>query len=253
MATAIHVEDRTVPLPRPAEDGPVATEGRTVSLARRIAAWASALGVPALAGVGVGALMRSRKAGLIAGGVTAVAVAAIRSQLERWFTAEPDYDVHRWIGPLELRLYTPRIEARTKVDATSFEQALDQGFRRLASYIHGANATHEQLEMVAPVITSHDGAYTVAFVMPAGRTIDTLPHPSNDRVRLHHVPERRIAVLRFPGRHTDQRVADQERELLRHVADAGLRAVGLPMVSCFDPPWTLPFLRRNEAWIELGL
>lgn len=255
MTPAIHVEDRTVPVRSSAraDDGPVATEGKSPPALRRVGAWVSALAAPTIVGAAVGLIARSRRAGIAAGGATAIALAAVRSQLERWFTTEPDFDIHRVVGPLELRLYTPWIEARTRVDAMAFEAALDEGYGRLTSYIHGANASHERLARVTPIMVTRDGWYNVAMVMPPGRTIDTLPHPDNDRVRIAHVPARRMAVLCFGGRWTHDHAAEHERELMRRVIDAGLRPLGTPVHAIFDPPWTVPALRRNEIWVELAL
>jgi hypothetical protein len=252
MSSAIHVEDRTS-LRAVADDGPVSTEGRSPSRLKRAAAWIGAASGPAVVGTAVGLLARSARAGFIAGGATGLAVAAVRSQLERLFTTEPDYDVHRRIGPLELRLYTPRIEARTRVDGLTFDDALDEGYRRLASYIRGANASHEELARLTPVIVGREGGYYVAMVMPPGRTIDTLPPPEHERVRLHHVPARRVAVMCFAGGMSHARASQHEQEAQRRIRDAGLHALGIPVHAIFDPPWTLPFLRRNEVWIELGL
>jgi hypothetical protein len=253
MSPTIHVEDRTIPLRHAPEDGPVSTEGKAPSFAKRAGAWIGALAGPAAIGAAVGLLTRSKRAGAIAGGATALALAAVRTQLERMFTVEPDYDVHRSVGPLELRLYTPRIEARTRVDANTFDGALDEGYGRLCSYLHGANASHEKLRRVTPVVVGREGGYYVGMAMPPGRTIDTLPRPDHDRVRLHHVPARRVAVMCFSGGMSHDRAVDHEREVLRRVRDAGLHPIGIPVHAVFDPPWTLPFLRRNEVWVELGL
>jgi hypothetical protein len=31
-----------------------------------------------------------------------------------------------------------------------------------------------------------------------------------------------------------------------------LNVTGEPVLAFYDPPWTLPFLRRNEIWLELA-
>jgi len=249
---------------------PMATTPRTAIRPRSIAFWSALVAAPVAIGSGLGGLLGSRRAGMIAGGLTAAGLAALRWQLSRLFTPEPDHEVEEALGRLEIRRYAPRIEARTTIDVADFDAALGQGFARLADYIGGANRGHEELAMTTPVvargslagerlgrtggpvITSHRGGYTVAFVMPPDRTMDSLPRPSDERVRLHHVPERRVAALRFAGRYDGPTVAEREHELARLVAQHGLRAVGEPMFAGFDPPWTLPLLRRNEVWLELA-
>jgi len=61
-----------------------------------------------------------------------------------------------------------------------------------------------------------------------------------------------VAVLRFRGRYRADEVARQADRLRSLLADAGLSATGAPVFAGFDPPSTLPWLRRNEMWVDLG-
>jgi hypothetical protein len=208
-------------------------------------ALAGAVGV----GAAVGALTGSRRAGYVAGGCVALLAGAFRWQLQRWFTIQPDYKVERRIGVLEVRRYAPRVVARTRVDA-GFESAIDEGFRRLAGYIFGGK---RHIQMTTPVEADQAaGGRIVAFTMPPGRSLDNLPHPEDPRVELAELPERRIAVLRFRGPYSADIVEEMERQVRQRVADAGLAGRGDPMFAGYDPPSTLPFLRRVEVWLELA-
>ncbi len=210
--------------------------------------FAGALAVlPAAIGSGVGTLVRSKRAGALAGGIAAGALALVRWQLQRFFTDEPAYEVERRIGDLELRTYKPLVIARAHTMLPDFDKAQQQLFQRLAHYIF----SHE-LAMTAPVEMSREGqGHTMSFVMPPGRSLISLPRPDDSHVRLLEVPSRRIAVLPYRGRYRGDVVEEKERELLRRVADAGLSAKGRPMFAGFDPPSTLPLVRRNEIWIEI--
>jgi hypothetical protein len=203
-------------------------------------------------GAGVAVLTGSRRRGLIAGGLTAVAAAALRLQLQRWFTDEPAYEIERRIGKLEIRRYEPRVEAHVRVADVNFEDALHDGFRRLFSYITGTNLRGEKLKMTTPVI-NHPRAvtHTIAFVMPPDRPLTSLPQPEDDGVRLVEQPVRRIGVLRYRGRYSNANFQEAQAKLRDLVADAGLEAAGEPVFAGFDPPSTLPLLRRSEVWIEL--
>src|SRR5690606_30538605 len=113
-----------------------------------------------------------------------------------------------------------------------------------------ANDRRRSLAMTAPVLTMpRSTTHTVAFVMPSGLSIEALPRPEDDRIRLVHVPERRVAVLRFAGRYTDTVIEAQTRRLHELVTAADLDVRGQPVFAGFDPPSTLPFLRRSELWI----
>lgn len=236
----------------PAQDR-IATQAHKDTRARSLAFAAGTALVPAAVGSAVSALTRSRRAGWIAGGMTMAAFAAIRWQLARWFVDEPAYTLERRFGELEIRRYAPRVEAHTRLTVPDFETALDEGFRRLAKYVFGANAARRSLAMTAPVFTvPRATAHTVAFVMPAGVALEALPRPDDDRIQLVHVPARRVAVLRFAGRYTDEVMLAQTRRLHELVTAADLDVRGQPVFAGFDPPTTLPALRRSELWIELA-
>jgi len=237
----------------PPHGGHVATRAQNSKRARAIAFLASAVVAPVAVGIGVAALTRSRRAGVIAGGVTALGAAALRWQLQRWFTDEPAYTVEGRIGDLEIRRYAARIEAHTRLTVPDFETAVDEGFHRLAKYVFGANASKQDIAMTTPVLTTpRASTHTVAFVMPPERTLSSLPRPADDRIKLVHMPERRMAVMRFRGRYKDKVMLEQTRMLQELVAAADLETKGQPIFAGFDPPSTLPLLRRTEMWIELA-
>lgn len=225
--------------------------------------------------------------------------ALTRWQLARWFTPQPSYELEQRLGDLEIRVYDAHWVAETTVSDASWDQALDEGFRRLARYIFGDNRPspfqsnqsakphaplgaprrsddrhdpgynipmpvptiarfeprRETIAMTSPVnVSTHDErSYTVAFNLPEGRTLASLPAPNDERVRLERRPRRRVAVTRFRGAYSGPRVASHFSELLARVRSAGLRYRGSPEFAGYDPPSTLPFLRRNEIWLELDL
>lgn len=200
----------------------------------------------------------------------AVAGAALaRWQLARLFTEQPRYELEAKLGMLEIRRYPPRWVAETRVQ-NSWDVALGEGFRRLARYLFGNNhrsqlPAHgsEKLAMTAPVNvrvgrglvgTKEDAAaasHVVSFNLPAGRTRESLPRPDDERVTIALKPEARMAVLRYRGRRDGDTVAAKFLELLVALRRAGLRHRGNPQFAGYDPPSTLPVLRRNEVWIEL--
>lgn len=231
---------------------------------------------------------------------TVAGVALTRWQMARWFAEQPEYEVEEHVGPLEIRHYERLVRAETTVEAPNWDDALNEGFKRLAGYIFGGNrpretsahsgaahsgAAHEHIQMTAPVnvraqkiamtapvnvrVERHalanlaggqggsssdplDASFTITFTMPKERNAASLPVPEDSRVRLRSVPPRRVAVLRYNGRYTARRVAEKSRALLEAVRAAGLRTRGEPEFAGYDPPSTLPWLRRNEVWIELG-
>lgn len=112
---------------------------------------------------------------------------------------------------------------------------------------------NQKIAMTAPVIQLGDeNKWAVAFVMPAKYTLETLPKPNNDQVKLIEVPSERFAVIRFTGLASDKSLQDQTGELKAYIKSHNLNAISAPAYAFYNPPWTLPFMRRNEVMIEIS-
>ncbi len=167
-------------------------------------------------------------------------------------TEEPPHTSERLTDRVEIRRYQPRIAAETVVDAEQ-RQALEQGFRRLAGYIFGGNQASSRIAMTAPVSRAPaDGrGWTVRFFMPSTWTMATLPTPDDARVRLAEVPAETMAVLRFSGLAKPDVMAAHTAELQESLRRNDIEMTGEPVVWFYDPPWTLPFRRRNEVAVPI--
>ncbi len=185
-------------------------------------------------------------------------------------TEEPEHTIEARVGGVEIRRYGARIAAETTV-AAGEEQARNEGFRRLARYIFGANHRRtkiamtapvaqqqassggERIAMTAPVVQSKagSGGWVIRFFMPAKWTLDTLPTPDDEAVKLVTVPERLFAVLRFTGDRGPGAVAAKTSSLLDALSNSGYSPDGDPAAWFYDPPWTLPSFRRNEVAVPV--
>jgi hypothetical protein len=179
-------------------------------------------------------------------------------------TEEPRFSVVERVGAIEIRHYGPRLAAEVEVSGPE-EAARSEGFRKVAGYIFGGNTGKASIAMTAPVSQSGGGAQTIAmtapvaqapgaggtwriqFYMPAKYTRESLPTPKDPSVRIVEVPAQDYAVLRFSGSRTAPAVAAKTQALKAALAGARWRIVGEPVAWFYDPPWTLPFLRRNEV------
>ena len=172
-------------------------------------------------------------------------------------TEEPKFEIVSKDGDFELRQYAPMVIAETFVDG-SLDDASSRGFRAIAGYIFGDNKrggqNAEKIAMTAPVASERgaDGQWVIRFFMPSKYALESLPTPNDDRVRLVTVPPDRVAVLRFAGILSTKAVASRTGELLKFLRDNGIETVGEPMGWFYDPPWTLPFLRRNEVVVSIA-
>lgn len=172
-------------------------------------------------------------------------------------TEEPHHLSTPLTARVQLRRYGPRIAAETTVDADE-ERARNIGFRRLAGYIFGANHRRESIAMTAPVSDTiamtapvAQSRSTIRFYMPSKWTMDTLPAPDDDRVRLVKVPGETVAVLRFSGDRSPRAVAAHTAELLETLRANDIEVTGEPQAWFYDPPWTLPWRRRNEIAVTV--
>ncbi|MCV7015502.1 SOUL family heme-binding protein [Mycolicibacterium madagascariense] len=167
-------------------------------------------------------------------------------------TEEPPYTATPLGDGVEIREYRERIAAETTVTAGE-DAARSTGFRRLAGYIFGSNRGSAKIAMTAPVAQAPDpkGDWVIRFYMPSKWAMGELPTPNDDRVRLVTVPAETVAVLRFSGDRSAQAVAERTEQIRKVLRDKGFDATGEAVAWFYDPPWTLPFLRRNEVAIAL--
>jgi DNA gyrase inhibitor GyrI len=167
-------------------------------------------------------------------------------------TEMPRYTTIESHGAIEIRDYEPMIVAETRVTGER-RDAINQGFRSIAGYIFGGNRARQKIAMTAPVTQQPDGdGWRVRFVMPSAHTLDTLPLPDDPAVRLGALPAGRYAAIRFSGTPTEGLLARHRQQLLDDLAQRGLPAAGEPIMAFYNPPWTLPFLRRNEILVLLA-
>ena len=178
----------------------------------------------------------------------------------------PKYMVVQSQGNIQIRDYGPMIVAETEVSGDR-KEAISQGFRIIADYIFGNNTSKKNVAMTAPVVqqknekismtapvTQEDdaGQWKVRFVMPARYTMITLPKPKNDAVKLLEIAGKRYAVNRFSGIARDGVLREHTEELNKFILENKIDSLSKPSYAFFNPPWTLPFLRRNEIMIEIA-
>ncbi len=178
---------------------------------------------------------------------------------------EPAYSVESKDGDFEIRRYEPLLAAEVTVGGER-SAAISQGFRLLADFIFGNNTSKTKIEMTAPVTQQPSekiamtvpvtqqatgNEWKVRFIMPAQYTAETLPVPNNKAVRIVAEPAKRFAVIRFSGWSSEANLSEHRALLEAWVKAKALPTAGPPVAAFYNPPWSLPFLRRNEYQIEL--
>ena len=179
---------------------------------------------------------------------------------------KPDYKVIQSEQNIEIRQYEPMIIAEVEVDGKR-EDAIGDGFRLLADYIFGNNTVQQVISMTAPVQQKENQkiamtapvqqqstgkSWRMSFVMPSKYSMDSLPVPNNNRVRLKEILTKKFVVIEFSGTNSNENVTEHENQLMNYIEENQIKINDSPKYAFYNPPWSLPFLRRNEVMIEIN-
>lgn len=183
-------------------------------------------------------------------------------------TEQQRYEVIERIGKnIEIRQYPTRIVAETTVAASISDNPRGDAFRIVAAYIFGANKARQKIDMTAPVeiakpsvtipmtapveVNTANNVLIMRFFMPSSYSINNLPEPSDPRVKLIELEPMTAAVLQFSGSTSDAVVSTRTTELMAAIQNTKWRVSGAATAFFYNPPWTLPFLRRNEMAVPV--
>ena len=184
-------------------------------------------------------------------------------------TEEPEFILISQENAIEVREYQPKIIARVEVEG-DFDDASSKGFKLLADYIFGNNLLNgesQKISMTAPVemtplaedivMTSAimkseaNHKWQVNFVMPKEYTLDTLPRPNNEQVKIIEIPKEKYAVIVFSGLVRDSSYTEKAQLLNDFIKANNLTQLEAIKIARYNPPWTLPFFRRNELMAKI--
>lgn len=183
---------------------------------------------------------------------------------------EPKFTLLEKEQSFELRQYESKLIAEVLVDG-DMSEASSKGFKLIADFIFGNNtaqsgksekismtapvavkASAEKISMTAPVgLQQSNKGWRLYFVMPSQYTLQTLPKPNNPQVSIKLIPAKKFAVVRFSGLVGEERMTIKQAALNQWIERQNLKALSNPELARYNPPWTLPFLRRNEIMVEV--
>lgn len=180
----------------------------------------------------------------------------------------PVYSVIEAKSGYEIRQYGTYAVAET-YQKGSRKEAQSGGFRELFQYISGNNLTRskitatapvvqstaaggQKISMSAPVIKQGEGdAGRIAFVMPAGSKLEDLPQPRSTIINLRAIPPTRVAAITFSGYASAELIRTNTEKLLAALKRDGRQVHSAPQIALYNPPWTPPFMRRNEVMVAI--
>jgi len=185
-------------------------------------------------------------------------------------TDEPEFKLTFKDNNFEIREYAPKILAQVSVIG-DFDDATSKGFKVLADFIFGNNLSVEgsskidmtapvvmepvskKVEMTTPVITEErDGEWIISFVMPKKYSLNTLPKPNNKDITITSLPIEKYAVIVFSGLVRKSNYNEQVKLLQNFIITKNLKTIDQVKIARYNPPWTLPFFRRNELMIRVN-
>ena len=180
---------------------------------------------------------------------------------------EPKYTVVKSYDAFEVREYAAYNVAEVLVPGPEADVG-NQAFPILAGYIFGKNKGKKSLEMTAPVSqtpvpvkmemtvpvtqkAATGGFFVLQFVMSSAYTLQTLPEPTDTRVKLKEMPAKKMAVIRYSGFASQSNYDKQLKVLREALSKADIISEGDPVYMRYNSPFTLPFLKRNEIGLQV--
>ncbi len=155
-------------------------------------------------------------------------------------------------GELEFRFYPESVMASVTNSDTTYRGSSNKNFRVLAGYIFGGNQNSDKIAMTAPVhMEMGNGKSTMSFVMPEGYNLNNLPKPSSGSIELHKSHEEYVAVIRFGGWASDEKIEAKKKELHDLLQQAGIKHNNNFRFLGYNAPWDFLF-RRNEIIVSIN-
>lgn len=172
---------------------------------------------------------------------------------------------------IELRHYKELILVSAPM-TQSEDEGRNNAFYKLFNYISGENVNSTEIAMTAPVFMDNEeggqsGAKIpmtapvfmdedvekpmMSFVLPAEFTLETAPAPKDPSVKLHALRDYKVAAITFNGRLSKENIAKHKAILENWIIDQGYKKTGPHKTAGYNPPYTIPALRRNEVLIPV--
>ena len=154
-------------------------------------------------------------------------------------------------SPFNIVYQTDVYEIRHYVDRLAVQAAYtnqNSSFRNLFNYISGANTDSEKIKMTTPVTQmKKNNVSFMQFYLPSEFNKKTTPIPTNSDVEIMLMKEGYFAAIRYSGRSSDKNFIKYSKILREKLLEDKISINGFAIKATYNPPWTLPLFRRNEA------
>lgn len=151
----------------------------------------------------------------------------------------------------ELRYYPTATFATIKSTAKSYRELSSSGFRKIAGYIFGGNASSTKIAMTSPVhMDINDKESSMSFVMPSNYTVSSLPRPNDAKVEIHETPGEYAAAIEFGGFANDASIRKHADQLKQMLDEKGIKTIGNFRYLGYNPPYQI-IARKNEIVVTV--
>ena len=164
---------------------------------------------------------------------------------------EPKYELLEKYDNIEVREYGEYIIAKTSINK-NYDSSENNMFKTLASYIFGNNHDNQKLSMTAPVTTvTSENSFEMIFYMLEVQSVDELPNTDIKNITFEKLKLGKCAVISFSWFTTEKAIMKYKNLLNEYIEKNNLSTISPFMVNRYDPPWRLPFMRRNEILVRV--
>lgn len=171
----------------------------------------------------------------------------------------PKYEVIKSYKNIEIRKYPSYIVAEVS-NSGQRDKAANESFMILFNYISGKNIPNEKISMTVPVVQEgekismtipveqikENNNWKLSFVLPYKYTLENVPKPKDERIKIYKQEISKRIVLRFSGFSSDANLSKNKQKLDKYTKENNIIVKSEAIYAFYNAPFTLPFLRRNE-------
>jgi len=173
---------------------------------------------------------------------------------------------------IELRVYKSMVLISAPMNSEK-TPGRNSAFMKLFDYISGENISSQKISMTTPVFmdkesgggtkipmtapvfrdSESENEALMSFVLPDNFTLQAAPKPINTELKLHELKDYKVAVITFSGLLSKSNIKENKEKLEKWISNKGYNKLGSYKTAGYNPPFTLPPLRRNEVLIPVDI
>ena len=128
-----------------------------------------------------------------------------------------NYIIIKKIDNIEIREYKKLIYASYTPKSINDR---NNSFKNIAGYIFGNNEKSSNIDMTSPVVIKLHNKNEMAFIMPEEYTLDNLPEPNNNNIKIYEQESNTKAVISYSGYSNEKiekrKIDELKKKLIKH-------------------------------------